>query len=368
MINALEEIKYLRGMCNFEVDTQNNNRYRILVKENDGQTSYCFGLPIYNIRTRKLITPKVMRRKNGYKVEGTNCSVDIIDKRCAFKSGKDIVIFEFENQVSTSKRNEYVQVDASLNGVRFNVNSNYIRFTVDARNIAHTIRLSKSSFSLMKDQFKPYLTIAALYSMDEKINFSPLNFRYTVIEDGIYSLEIVADKTVDNIIFEANMHEEKFFQDTTVEEKYPDDNNVYAAVGFIGNTELFGRQWLYLRPSFSIVSDICTENIDKAILHIPVFYRNTENIRVATPVRRFCSFGSTWANKKDCSDEKLDIAFDNKYLSIDVSNLFIDKQEHKLLDNNGLVLKGSDVINEQIVISTGDNYSAPMILEIKTKK
>lgn len=51
----LGEIKYLRKMQDFLIDTKNSNRYRIMVKEPLGHTAYCFSCPIYDIRTRKLI-------------------------------------------------------------------------------------------------------------------------------------------------------------------------------------------------------------------------------------------------------------------------------------------------------------------------
>ena len=44
------------------------------------------------------------------------------------------------------------------------------------------------------------------------------------------------------------MYERKLFLDTTVESKNIDVNNAFGSIAFIGNTDIFGEQWLYSRP------------------------------------------------------------------------------------------------------------------------
>ena len=367
MINALEEIKYLREMSDFEIDTRNKNRYRIIVKEDDGRTSYCFSTPIYNISTRKLVNPKVMKNMDEYRVEGTNCTAKFSGKECVFESGKDSVKLIFANELTPSNRNADICFDATLNGARFNVKSNHIKFLVDASSIYHMVHSSKGNFSIMKEKFTPLLAISTLYSVSEDGKYAPVKVNWDKAGEGIYSIEMIADNVASRIIFEANVYEVKLFQDTTVEERYPKDNNVYGTIGFIGNTKWFDRQWLYIRPYFHCIADLYSEHIDKIILHIPMFYKNTENIQISTPVRRFCSFGSNWGNKVDITEKRCGFKFSERYLSVDVTDYFAPGSDHRLTANNGLIIKGSDILNEQIIMSTGDNYSAPMILEIKTR-
>lgn len=363
MINALEEIKYLREMSDFEIDTRNKNRYRIIVKEDDGRTSYCFSTPIYNMRTRKLVNPKVMKNKDEYRVEGTNCTVVACKNQCVFESGKDVVKLIFENDIMSSD----ICFEATINGARFIVKGNHIKLLVDASNIYHMVHSSKGNFSIMKEKFKPLLAISTLYSVSEDGKYAPVKVNWDKAGEGIYSVELQAEFNADRIIFEANVYEVKLFQDTTVEERYPKDNNVYGAIGFIGNTEWFERQWLYIRPYFLNISELYSEYIDKVILHIPMFYKNTESIQVSTPMRRFCSFGSNWGNKMNITEKRCKFKFSERYLSVDVTDYFAPGSDHRLTANNGLIIKGSDILNEQVIVSTGDNYSAPMILEIKTK-
>lgn len=64
--SVLNEIKYLRGMNDFLIDSRNSNRYRVMVKEQIGYTAYCFSTPIYNLNTGKMIIPKFEKTSNGY--------------------------------------------------------------------------------------------------------------------------------------------------------------------------------------------------------------------------------------------------------------------------------------------------------------
>lgn len=362
VINALEEIRYLREKSNFEIDTQNRNRYRIVVKENDGRTSYCFSTPIYNMRTRKLVNPKVMKIKDEYRVEGTNCTVVACKNQCVFESGKDVVKLIFDKDIMSSD----LSFEATINGARFIVKGNNIKLYIDASNMFHTVHSSKGNFSVMKEKFKPFLIISTLYSVSEDGDYTPINVTWNKTGERIYSVELQAEFNADRIIFEANVYETKLFQDTTVEERYPKDNNVYGAIGFIGNTECFDRQWLYIRPHFLNIAELYSEYVDKVKLHIPVFYKNTNTIQASTPAKRFCSFGSNWGNKVDITDEVCSLELGERYLSVDVTSHFTSA-DHKLIANNGIVIKGSDILNEQVIVSTGDNYTAPMILEIKTQ-
>jgi hypothetical protein len=90
---ALNEIKYLRGMQDFLIDPQNSNRYRIMVKESSGHTAYCFGVPIYNIHTGKLVRPSFEKTKEGYLFQGTSGTVSLCKNRFVFetKEGRAIV-------------------------------------------------------------------------------------------------------------------------------------------------------------------------------------------------------------------------------------------------------------------------------------
>ena len=110
-----------------------------------------------------------------------------------------------------------------------------------------------------------------------------------------------------------------------------------------------------------------SDRIEKVLLHIPILNGNSENVEVYIPEKRFCSFGSTW-NKKVNVSSKITTSNNNcRYLTIDVTTIFVNRADHTLVYNEGFILKKPKGEKDFIAISTGDCYSAPQILEIKLK-
>lgn len=368
---VLKEIKYLRGTEDFWVDKRNSNRYRILVKESMGATAYYFSVPIYNNKSKTLVQTNFVHNKNGVSFIGTSGLISVNQNRCVFENqgGRCIVLLSdipkiYDSQ-STSKSN--VIITPTLCGLRFKVTGNRINLQLKSEIKQESIRYNSLCFSVMQEQFKPFLSLASLYAQDERDNVLPVEMKYQEKENQTYDILLYHDGASGCLLFEINLYEPKLFQDTTVESAHPDINNAYGAVAFIGQTKQFGEQWLYSRPDFSKIPELTADRIEKALLHIPVLNENTENLDVYIPEKRFCSFGSTW-NKKVNGSGKVAISNRNgRYITIDVTSVYTNRTEHTLVYNEGLILKKPKGKSNFIAISTGDCYSAPQILEIKLK-
>lgn len=368
---ALNEIKYLRKMQDFLIDQRNSNRYRVVVKESLGQTAYCFSTPIYNTHSRKLVRTVFEKNKNGYFFKGSCGSISIHEKRCVFETKEGRIII-FLNEVpaiqeDTKQSQCNVVIAPTLNGVRFVAKGNQLNLQLKSETKQESIRFHSTCFSVMSEEFKPFISVASLYASDGKGNFSPVQMEYQDKGNQTYDISFFHEIKDGSFLFEVNLYEPKLFQDTTVESLHPDINNAYGAVGFIGKTKQFGEQWLYSRPDFSKIPDLASKKIEKIILHVPILNGSTESVDIFIPEKRFCSFGSTW-NKKINTSAKIFTAKNySRYLSIDVTSLFTTPTDHSLVYNEGLILKKPKGKNNFIAISTGDCYSAPQILEIKFK-
>ena len=367
---VLNEIKYLRGMQGFLIDRRNQNRYTVVVKEDVGYTAYCFSTPIYNDCSKKLIHLGFEKSKAGYIFDGSNARITICQNRCVLerKGGAAVItldrspaIQEFDVVLTSN-----ITVVPALNGLRFIVRGNSIKFSLKHTSKQEYIRFNPSCFTVMREAFNPFLSISALYAEDGNETFSPVEIKYTHQGNQNYEIQLSHDIPNGQFSFEVNLYEPKLFQDTTVESIHPDDNNVYGGVGFIGKTKQHGEQWLYSRPDFSKIPHL-TNRVDRVLLHIPVLNKSVENIDVYIPQKRFCSFGSTWNKRVEMSNKVTSSNNDGKYVTIDVTAMFTENSTRVLTYNEGLILKKPKGKNNSIVISTGDCYSAPQILEVKFK-
>lgn len=366
----LNEIKLLREEKDFLIDKRNTNRYRVIVKETLGHTAYCFSTPIYNLSTRKLVNPTFEESNNGYYFKGSNGSISICKTRCVFENhdGRVIITLKKEPKVRGGDDiNSDITITPTLNGILFTVKGKHLNFLVKSETKEDHIRFNSTCFSIMREKFKPFLSIAMLYATDTKGNFSPVKMNYQDNEDRTYEFDIFNDIENGVFLFEVNLYEAKLFQDTTVRSIHPNANNAYGAIGFIGKTKQFGEEWLYSRPDFCKIPDLTSERVDRVLLHIPILNDSLENVDVFVPQKRFCSFGATW-NKKVTSSGKVASSNNNgRYITIDVTTMFTNRTEHTLVYNEGLIVKKPKGKNDFIAISTGDCYYAPQILEIKFK-
>lgn len=357
-------------MADYVIDQRNNNRYKVIVKEELGYTAYCFSTPIYNLKTRRLVNMHFNKTNNIYSFTGSNGIISICQNKCVLDNmdGKIQILLNQPPMVDiTDRAQPDVYVVPTLNGVRFMVKDKSFSFRLKADTNYDSIRFSSTSFSVMKDKFQPIVTVATLYATNCNGEILPIAIKYNDLGNQTYELKIFNASDNEWLFFEINLYEQKLFQDTIVESTHPDDNNVYSAMGFIGKHIFCGEQWLFTRPDFSKISDLISRHIDKILFHIPVINKHFGSIDTYIPASRFCSFGSTWNTKVNILHKHSNISRNGDYITIDVTDLFANQSDHMLVYNEGIILKELLSKNNCMAIATGDCYSFPQILEIQYK-
>lgn len=366
LTNPIDLIRCLRNEKDFKIDIENHNRYKVMVKETEGTTAYCFNTPIYDLTEGRIISSR-FNEENGEKYfRGSNCTMIIKKNIVRLENTRGVVDIIFNNE----EIDEDLWVSPTMNGFHFLCSKERVSFKLKAKIVQSGLWFNGQHFSIMADKFLPCVSVSGLYAKDEKGNCFPMSLQYT--EKGEHEYEITAFSThhAKELRFEINFYEHKLFQDTTVESKNPDKNNAFGAVGFIGRTEAFGEQWLYIRPDFSRISDLYQKRVESIYFHVPILNGSDEILEAYIPQRRFCSFGSTWNKKVPHSEKKISSVNNGKYLTFDVTDLFRNPIGQVISYNEGLILrkpKNPNSINDFIAISTGDSYSYPQILEIKIK-
>lgn len=214
----------------------------------------------------------------------------------------------------------------------------------------------------MRSQYTPLLTVSCIGGVDgEGAVAAPAVIDYEQTGDTSYDLIIrTPGGCADLVLFEINMYEPKLFQDTTVESNNPQSNNAFGGAAFIGNTRLYGEQWLYIRPDMSKIADVSGENTVKALLHLPVYQKKCPPLKIHSVSRRFCSFGSNWNNKVTSKWFSAGSVYANGYVSFDITEMYEDRAL-------GYIVKPERRDGGFACLSTGDNYCRPVILELRTK-
>lgn len=167
-------------------------------------------------------------------------------------------------------------------------------------------------------------------------------------------------------MIEANLYEAKLMQDTTVESKNPKMNNAFGSIGFIGSTKEYGEQWLYTRPDFSKMRELNDKRILRAVLHLPRLNNDSVELAMSRVAARFCSFGSNWNNKISEASLLADSKITDHYIDLNLMPIISDERG-RLLRQEGFILKAKKKNSGFSVITTGDSYLMPQIIEINYK-
>lgn len=367
MISAMREIYKLRNGELFEIDPNNRNRYRILVKENVGTTAYCFSTPIYNMDSRKLVARRFENAGDAYVFTGSNATVTAYKSQIVLKNAEGSASIHLPiDKMSLCENNlcaDGWEIHPTFNGVLIRANRPSIRMKIRVDKPFHSIRHNSKSFAIMQEEFRPYLTLSPLWAVNAEKAVFPTEVSYEQIDQYSYQVELRAMEG-NSINFEIDLYEPKLFQDTTVESVHPDENNAFGGIAFLGRNKWVGEQWLYTRPDFSKVPELYSVYVKKALLHLPCPYTTGTKLAVFAPAARFCSFGSTWNNKIAEIPKSAFASEQNGYATVDLTDIITDPVERRLLYTEGLIFKPTGTDNGFTVISTGDNYALPQILEV----
>jgi len=368
---VLKKIIDLRKGKDIIIDTTNSNRYRVVVNEQNGtKTAYYFSTPIYNINTKKLvglkftdnITPRLAGSNSqicfsrNIKMSNAN-GICFISLRKHINRISDVELHEGENIILPT-----------TNGFVYKIlikDSFMHSFNIKTNGIFLTTRSNDKYLALMIDKFTPFICVCAIGTEDSNGYISsPFKISQHKISDSEY---VISASKTNNIgkyfVFEINMYEKKLIQDTTVESANPTINNVFGSSAYIGTTTEFGEQWLYSRIDYKQMSDIAGCRINHAIAYMPKLNKSMININAYKVSERFCSFGSTWDNKKTESNCINHSYGSDRYIIVDITNAIVHEKSKQISATNGIILKPTKK-NDFVAITTGDSCFLPQIIAI----
>lgn len=371
MHSVLSEIRRLRRDNTPVIDHSNSNRYCVVGMETDGsKTAYCFGVPIYNDRTKKLVNLKFHENGRMWSLHGSGAAVSVTGE-IFMEDGYGHCKVQLPGDVTDVSeggvRYGNAKILPTLNGIL--VKAPCMAYQPFALSLFSgqpfmPVRANDRCFSLMREEFKPHVTVSCIGVLDSMGQMiAPCGLEYQRNSDQEYSITVRHTSPYGaTLLFEINFHAEKLFQDTTVESLHPDVNNAFGGTAFIGNTAAYGEQWLYSRPDFSKLPELYDKQIRGAILHLPSFggYGALTAYGLSA---RFCSFGSNWGNKVQAAEETADAVSSGGYQSLDITGLITDST-HFLKHSEGLILKPKIRGGGFSAVSTGDSFFAPQILEV----
>lgn len=354
-----------------------NDRYSILAREADRtKTAYCFSIPICNDQTKKLVDLRFHHQGLSSVFIGSNSKITIREAICLQNAVGAVeislpgaIIKKTEDTLYFKTLNGIAEVTPTLNGLLFKMPSwgcaepSSINLKVDC--VIYGIRSNKKCFAFMSEKFKPLITVSCIgfFNREDAI-IAPCEVSYQKINKKGYSLVFTSKATTDGYIaFEINMHELKLIQDTTVESLHPTLNNAFGGTAYLGNTCDFGEQWLYSRIDFSILPQLLDKRILRAVLHLPSLNESNGELIAHKISARFCSFGSNWKNKKVVTSPIHHTVSSNEYYHLDITDLIKGTKEKSY----NFVIKAKTKNAEPVIISTGDSYYKPQILEVNFK-
>lgn len=349
-------------------------RHCVTVHERDVTAAYYFSAPIRTEVGAKLLEMQWNSMPDGVFVHhGTGCSVYVREDSILFRTQSDTVRVRLPgNQGWRSTGMELIGEDTkltcTLNGIvihKCEKAGKRFAVTVTPAYLGYGRRANSKCFAIMKHTYQPIFTASALCHTAQDNTVSPLVME-TAFDARIkkYRLAFFSTGECDGVMqLELNMYEPKVIQDTTVESAHPDENNAFGSVAFVGNSELFGEQKLYIKFDYPRFSEMKNKHLVSIRLWLPILC-GSRPLEAYAMHNRFCSFGSTWNKQIKHGGRKLPLTQRQDFCCVDLSDRMIDKQG-RLLFSNGLLLQAVPGFEGYCALATGDNYSTPVILECR---
>lgn len=351
------------------------NRYCAVSKSVPNKV-YCFSTPVFEHEKGKLVPENFVYGKDCYEFHGSNGFIRIYQDVIHFIRESDKIevafaeaqAFRLANHGKLLKSKDLL-IYPTLNGIL--IKESIIGKHRSILNIcSRTKKAPKNNskyFALMKGKFEPLFTVNAMYAENR---YGSVFYHAAVavkkISEEVYRLELNANENAERIVYEMNLYEPKLFQDTTVESRRPNENNVYGGIAFLGNSPDCGTQLLYSRIDTSKLWDTKHSLFERVRLFVPYYMTTGKPLQLYAPLKRFCSFGSNWANRIQSSDLHIQGEWRHGFLVFDLS-AYLLKKAGNLQELDGFVIQPNRNEDSFSVIATADNYFTPQILELTLK-
>lgn len=364
LVRVIDMVRILREGKVTNIDYA-QDRYSIITSESNGnKTAYCFSVPIYDDEGC-ILEPVFCVGSGVIHMKGSNAVVNIKDNISIRNRFGVVKISHNEssryNYISKEEVSDgNVRILPALNGIQCveKIDGKSGSFVIRTNYNDANIWANNKCFSIMRENYTPLVSVSCIGALDADTNvIAPAYIEYKKVDETRYDVKVKsASLAAEHVAYEINMYEPKLFQDTTVESNDSQCNNVFGGMAFIGNTDIYGEQWLYIRPDMGLVDSIPCDSIRYAKLHLPVYRDEHSNIKAYKVSRRFCSFGTNWDNKVPINSKGIIPSKHDGYLSFDITNIFVGR-------TLGYIIKPELNNDGYICVSTGDNYIRPVILE-----
>lgn len=367
---VLENLCRLRSENLFNAFSDNTNRHKIVVKDGEGTTAYYFSAP-FRSEEDEIVIAEFHDKDRAQFMYGTSCSVTV----------KDIIKIRNENtevNIDIPKSHEWYRVgrdilcgntriSPTLNGISIRspiACGDSVDVIVTTENMFGELKCNSKYFAFMEQKFVPSFTVSPIgVRSGDRIGALLLSV-YPGKAAGEYRLSFSAPDIGGEMCAEFNMYEQKLIQDTTVESARPNENNAYGTTAFVGHSDTFGAQQLYLKFNYPMIDDFGREPISSIKLYLPVLGGDMPTLEALHMDSRFCSFGSVWNKRIKPSEKRLPVKYHNGFCCIDLSNAMIDAFG-RLKFSNGFHLRTYGDAIGYCALATGDSHLFPSIFEVR---
>lgn len=367
----LSEVLKLRSSTSLNIDYSNVDRYCIVFNESDGsKTGYFFSTPIYNIRTNKIVDNSFVDIEDGFLVAGSNALITISKNirmennlgNCEILLNKNIQQF---SKYELKADNDFIC--STTNGIIYKAyisNKKSFEFELSVSKPFLTVSSNNQTFALLEDNLLPFVSISCIGVADKNDNIiAPIKIDYQKLNNNKYKIIVSSNDFVGHyMLFEINLFEEKIMLSTTVESESPQKGKSYGGTSFIGTSLEYGEQQLYSKINFPLLNYLLDQRIHKAVLHFPRLSDDTKTLSASSVLSRFCNLDTNWETKANASGFLGYPDVNNHYLDVDITDIF---KIYASICGDGIILKSKNSNDGYTVISTGDNYWKPQILEIR---
>lgn len=398
--NVIDFLKQYKNEESLSLLEETNNPYRVVCVNSDNTKSlYIFSTPVWKKDFSGFIDSTINNYKSvGYSVstsypaQGDNCfhingnseeyKVKIIlpEKMKLNCNGTVMLpalyglnVHALEYKV-LEKEDQQIYAYNNTNGFNLVFKGFSVR---DVKSLFFNLEISETGSIINKP------TYAALMENEQKPNFIIKTFAIANNDISEVSPILDCNEFGYKLSFESqekNCKYDKFvisfekyigssIYDTTVHSKYKDENMVFSNHACIGMSDYWGEEWCYYRVAESQLINF--ERTNKDIIKSQInFFNLSENILEINKQRmneRWCSFNTTWENKKngiDCGNNISNNSNSN-FISFNFSDESTYISNEKPVEDYGALMKPNK-INESdyLIIATADNYNNPPFIEL----
>lgn len=286
----------------------------------------------------------------------------------AFDGSADLIIYSGNNGIAIE-----IHID-NLDKVR----ADSFDFNISTNSNNNFIYENREYYSaLMYKKRTPYFLIQSMFSYNSKgimLNSSSINtFDFKNYTFSIDISKLKAEAKFQNLVIPITFEYycAKAVFDTVAYSKKENANIVYSSYIFLGNSNEFGEEYLYLRLDNKQFSKLVNSKNIKADLYIKRLNFNNNNNAIFNVLKmdtEWCSFETTWKSKKKPSTFLFDL--NNvmcDYYKLNVSSLALNINAYPSKEEAGILIKREEGTKGYQILASADNMFFPYVIHLHSK-